>query len=107
MTLNQLCAGESGVITIVGGTGVLRRRLLDMGLIPKTTVLMRKMAPLGDPMELSLRGYELTLRAQDAREIQIEAAETQRPKPVETAFKERGLAKRKGRLRHRPQGAGR
>ncbi len=71
MTLNQLNVGQSAVITSVGGQGVLRRRLLDMGLTPKTKVMMRKVAPLGDPMELYLRGYELTLRAQEAKEIQI------------------------------------
>ena len=71
MTLNQLNVGQSAVITSVGGQGVLRRRLLDMGLTPKTKVMMRKVAPLGDPMELHLRGYELTLRAQEAQEIQI------------------------------------
>jgi ferrous iron transport protein A len=71
MTLNQLNVGQSAVIMTVGGQGVLRRRLLDMGLTPKTKVMMRKVAPLGDPMELYLRGYELTLRAQEAKEIEI------------------------------------
>jgi ferrous iron transport protein A len=71
MTLNQLHTGQSAVITAVGGRGVLRRRLLDMGLTPKTRVMMRKVAPMGDPMELYLRGYELTLRAQEAKEIEI------------------------------------
>ena len=53
----------------------LRRHLLDMGLTPKTVVTVRKRAPLGDPIELRLRGYELTLRAEDAREITIEPLE--------------------------------
>jgi Fe2+ transport system protein FeoA len=65
--------GESAVIASVGGHGVLRRRLLDMGLTPRTTVMVRKVAPLGDPIELYLRGYELTLRAQDAKEIEIDS----------------------------------
>lgn len=72
MTLDQLKVGHSGVITVVGGEGALRRHLLDMGLTPKTRVLMRKVAPMGDPVELRLRGYELTLRLEDAREIGIE-----------------------------------
>ena len=71
MTLNQLKIGESGVIARVGGQGALRRRLLDMGLTPKTRVMVRKVAPMGDPIELHLRGYELTLRLEDAREISL------------------------------------
>jgi ferrous iron transport protein A len=71
MTLDELHVGESALILTVGGEGLLRRRLLDMGLTPNTRVFMRKVAPLGDPMELYLRGYELTLRAQEAKEIEI------------------------------------
>ena len=72
MTLDRLKIGASGVITAVGGQGALRRRLLDMGLTPKTRVLVRKVAPMGDPIELCLRGYELTLRKEDAARIQVE-----------------------------------
>ena len=75
MTLDMLNAGESGVITAVGGEGVLRCRLLDMGLIPQTRITVSKIAPMGDPIELHLRGYELTLRLEDAREIELEAEE--------------------------------
>ena len=64
--------GPSGTILGGGGAGALRRRLLDMGLTPKTRVMVRKVAPMGDPIELHLRGYELTLRLEDAREIEIE-----------------------------------
>jgi len=71
MTLDELHIGDSGVIATVGGEGALRRRLLDMGLTPKTKVTVRKMAPMGDPIELHLRGYELTIRAEDARKIEI------------------------------------
>ena len=73
MTLDKLPLGQDAVITAVGGEGALRCRLLDMGLIPKTTVRVEKVAPLGDPIELRLRGYELTLRLDDAREIALEA----------------------------------
>ena len=59
-------------ITAVGGEGILRCRLLDMGLIPHTRVHVSKIAPMGDPMELFLRGYTLTLRKEDARSITIE-----------------------------------
>ena len=75
MTLDMLNAGESCVITAVGGEGVLRCRLLDMGLIPLTRITVSKIAPMGDPMELQLRGYVLTLRREDARSIEIKKAE--------------------------------
>lgn len=71
MTLNTLKPGESGIIVSIGGQGALRRRLLDMGLTPRTSIRVRKIAPMGDPMELSLRGYVLTLRAKDAELIDL------------------------------------
>ena len=73
MKLNELKVGQSAVITAVGGEGALRCRLLDMGLIPRTVVTLQKIAPLGDPIEIRLRGYELTLRLEDAQKIEIEA----------------------------------
>ena len=72
MTLDKLPIGETAVITKVGGEGILRCRLLDMGLIPKTAVQVRKVAPMGDPIELQLRGYALTIRKEDARKIEVE-----------------------------------
>ena len=71
MTLDQLPIGKEAVITSVGGDGALRLRLLDMGLIPKTRVSVRKTAPMGDPMEIRLRGYELTIRKEEAEKIEI------------------------------------
>ena len=68
MTLDQLKPGCSGTISVVGGEGALRRRLLDMGLTPKTKVTVRKVAPMGDPIELFLRSYVLTIRKDDAPE---------------------------------------
>ena len=60
-TLDKLPLGQEAIIAKVGGEGsILRRRLLDMGLTPRTRVMVRKRAPLGDPLEISLRGYELT-----------------------------------------------
>ncbi|MCQ2553859.1 MAG: ferrous iron transport protein B [Clostridia bacterium] len=76
MTLKDLKIGESGRVTIVGGEGALRRHFLDMGLIPGATVQLIKYAPMGDPMEFRIHGYELTLRKADAEQIEIEAAET-------------------------------
>ena len=61
LTLDKLAIGQKATITTVGGEGILRRRFLDMGLTPKTKVMVRKKAPLGDPIEIFLRGYELTL----------------------------------------------
>ena len=71
MTLDKLNIGGSGTITAVGGEGALRCRLLDMGLIPRTKVTLQKVAPMGDPIEIRVRGYELTLRIEDARKIEI------------------------------------
>ena len=73
MTLDKLKIGQSAVITAVGGEGALRCRLLDMGLIPKTAVTVIKYAPMGDPIEIRLRGYELTIRKDDAKMIEVNA----------------------------------
>lgn len=72
MTLDKLPIGGSGKILSVNGEGALRRRFLDMGLTPKTVVSVIKVAPLGDPIELRLRGYELSIRLEDAKNIEIE-----------------------------------
>ena len=76
MTLKALPVGKAGMITAVGGEGILRCRLLDMGLIPGTLVTVCKIAPMGDPIEIRLRGYELTIRMEDAEKIEISPAET-------------------------------
>ena len=74
MTLKDLNIGESAVITAVGGEGALRQHFLDMGLIPGEEVTLVKFAPMGDPMELSIHGYELTLRLDDAARIGVTLA---------------------------------
>ena len=71
MTLNELAVGDSAVISTVGGEGTLRCRLLDMGLTPRTRVTLQKVAPMGDPMQITIRGYELTLRREDAKLIDV------------------------------------
>lgn len=76
MTLDKLPLGQEAVITAVGGEGALRCRLLDMGLIPKTRVRVEKVAPLGDPLELWVRRYSLSLRKEDAGKIEVEVAGT-------------------------------
>ena len=65
-TLADLKPGESGVVAAVGGEDALHRHLLDMGITPGAEILMRKRAPLGDPIEVTVRGYELTLRKTEA-----------------------------------------
>lgn len=71
MTLEELPIGQEAVIAKVGGEGALRCRFLDMGLIPKTRVQVCKVAPMGDPIEIRLRGYELTIRKEDAKKIEV------------------------------------
>ena len=71
MTLNELKIGQDAIIRVVGGKGALRHHLLEMGLTPGTEVTLRKIAPLGDPIQIELRGYELTLRVDDAKAIEI------------------------------------
>ncbi|HHT96152.1 MAG TPA: FeoA domain-containing protein [Clostridia bacterium] len=72
MTLDKLGVGKSGRIIAVRGHGRLRHRLLDMGLTPRVIVHMQRKAPMGDPVCIYLRGYELTLRLEDASMIDIE-----------------------------------
>lgn len=76
MTLDRLRIGQNSKILEVRGEGALRRRLLDMGLTPHTAVMIRKVAPMGDPIEIHLRGYELTLRIDDAKKIEVEEGES-------------------------------
>ena len=71
MTIDDLKVGRSGTIAQVGGEGALRLRFLDMGLIPGTKVTLRKVAPMGDPIQIQVRGYELTIRREDAARITL------------------------------------
>jgi Fe2+ transport system protein FeoA len=71
-TLNELEKGETGLIKNVTGEGRIRRRLFDMGVTPGATVVLRKKAPLGDPIEVTVRGYELTLRKEEAKMVYVE-----------------------------------
>ena len=75
MKLNELQTGKSARIISVGGTGALRQHFLDMGMIPGTVVKTVKYAPMGDPVEVRINGYELTLRIADAAEIKITPVE--------------------------------
>ncbi len=70
--LSEFQPNESGSVVAVGGEGRIRRRLFDMGITPGADVVMRKRAPLGDPIEVTLRGYELTLRKTEAECVTVE-----------------------------------
>lgn len=71
-TLKEVKIGESVTIKRLHGEGALKRRIMDMGLTKGTVVYVRKVAPLGDPMELTVRGYELSVRKSDAENIEVE-----------------------------------
>ena len=85
MLLSELSVGQTAVVTRVGGDGALRQHFLDMGLIPGADVTLVKFAPMGDPMELRLHGYELTLRLDDAARIEIENPRNEEPHPTMAA----------------------
>lgn len=71
-TLKQLRPGERGVIKKISGEGAVKRRLMDMGVTKGADILVRKVAPLGDPIEVNIRGYELTFRKSEAENIVVE-----------------------------------
>ena len=71
-TLKDIKIGESAVVVKVHGEGAIRRRIMDMGITKGVSVKLRKTAPLGDPLELTVRGYQLTLRKDDAANIEVE-----------------------------------
>ena len=71
-TLDNFSVGEKGIVKMVLGEGKIKRRLFDMGITPGAEVFLRKRAPLGDPIEITLRGYELTLRKTEAACVKVE-----------------------------------
>lgn len=73
--LNEFVPGEKGVVKRILGEGKIRRRLFDMGVTPGADIVLRKLAPLGDPVEVTLRGYELTLRKAEAECVVMEVAD--------------------------------
>ena len=72
--LSDMKAGEKGKISQVGGSGQVHRRILDMGVIPQTTVAVERIAPMGDPIWIRLRGYQLSLRKEEAANVYVEVA---------------------------------
>ena len=71
-TLQDVAVGKSAVVLRLHGTGAVKRRMMDMGISRGTEIFVRKIAPLGDPMELTVRGYELSLRKADAATVEVE-----------------------------------
>ena len=102
MTLRDLQMGESAVITTVGGRGALRQHFLDMGMIPGVQVTLVKYAPMGDPMELRLHGYELTLRLADAEQIEIEEVQKAGTEHKASKAGKGGRLKESGRFTDHP-----
>ena len=74
-SLSDVAIGTVGVVIKINADGKLRRRILDMGLTPNTQVYLRKKAPLGDPIEITIRGYELTLRKEEASQVEIKVTD--------------------------------
>ena len=70
--LSDFSIGERGVIVKVNGEGKIRRRLFDMGVTPQAQLMLKKKAPLGDPLEITIRGYELTLRKDEAACVEVQ-----------------------------------
>lgn len=102
MTLRDLQMGESAVITTVGGRGALRQHFLDMGMIPGVQVTLVKYAPMGDPMELRLHGYELTLRLADAEQIEMEEVQKAGAEHEASKAGKGGRLKESGRFTDHP-----
>ena len=73
MTLSEMKPGQQGKVTSVGSAGAMKRRIMDMGVTPGVEIKVIKVAPLGDPIEVNVRGYELSLRKDEAAQIEVQA----------------------------------
>lgn len=73
-TVDRLRSGEKGVVTGLGSAGAVRRHIIDMGITPGAVIIMRKTAPMGDPIEINVRGYELSIRKSEAQNIRVEVS---------------------------------
>lgn len=104
MTLSELKVGQSATILAVGGEGALRNRLIDMGLIPRTRLTLRKVAPMGDPIEIRIRGYELTLRLEDAANITVGLSDDDKDVPGKVAGGDFGKEKSACRVKEETDG---
>lgn len=77
-TVNELKIGQKATVVSIGGKGALRRRIIDMGITPGAVIIMRKAAPFGDPIEINVRGYELSIRRSEAKEITVQVESAKR-----------------------------
>ena len=80
-TLNQLSEGEEGRVVRIGGRGAIRQRLMDMGITRGTKVLLKRRAPLGDPLQIAVMGYDLAIREAEARYIEVDSTIVPKPEP--------------------------
>lgn len=71
-TVDELKVSEAGKVVRIGSSGALRRRIIDMGITPGAIIIMRKVAPFGDPIEINVRGYELSIRKSEAKQIMVD-----------------------------------
>ena len=71
-TVDELKVSEAGKVVRIGSCGALRRRIIDMGITPGAIIIMRKVAPFGDPIEINVRGYELSIRKSEAKQIMVD-----------------------------------
>ena len=71
-TLNELSSGEKGLVKKIIAQGKIKRRLCDMGITPGAAIMLRKVAPLGDPLEINIRGYELSIRKSEAKNVLVD-----------------------------------
>ena len=90
MTLRDLPVGSTGIVLTVGGKGALRQHFLDMGVIPGVEMTLIKFAPMGDPIEFRIHGYELTLRKHDAEKIEIKLLTEEETEKVKNEAIENG-----------------
>lgn len=74
-TVDKLSIGEKGIVESLGSHGAVRRHIIDMGITPGAVIIMRKTAPMGDPIEINVRGYELSIRKSEAQTITVEVEE--------------------------------
>ena len=101
MTLRELAIGETCIINTVGGEGALRQHFLDMGVIPGVEVTLVKLAPMGDPMELRIHGYELTLRLADAEKIEVLPVNEKNEEQSKNTVKNVELSKKSEKKEHK------
>lgn len=102
LTLDQVLPGTSVVIAKVGGARSFRRRLMELGLIPGISVQVLRIAPFGDPMELSVRGCNLSIRAAEAREVEVQRTPSEAPRGASASPRQAPAAQAAAQLERAP-----